>query len=273
MKKFEVLVSALNNDPEQLIGRMNLESDAVVINQTDHNDKRVVSFNNGYRARVFENTDRGVGASRNKALSKAEAEIVLFSDEDIVFDKGYEKKVLKAFSENADADIILFNIEVDERRRTYWIDRKTKVGRFNSGRYPAYSIAARASKLKAAGVKYSLLFGGGAKYSNGEDSLFLKDCLNAGLNMLATPLVLGEEIPRPSTWFNGYNDKIFYDRGVLYHFLYGKWAKLWGFRWVYKMQHDYAEKYPYKKAKDMLFLGIKEGTDGNREFDENGNMK
>jgi hypothetical protein len=90
--------------------------------------------------------------------------------------------------------------------------------------------------------------------------------------MLASPVVLGEEIPRPSTWFNGYTDKIFYDRGVLYHYLYGKWARLWGFRWVCKMQKDYADKYPYRKAKQMLFLGIKEGTTGNREFDESGKM-
>ena len=72
MKKFEVLVSALNNDPEQLIGRMNLGSDAVIINQTDHKDKRVVKLDNDCTVRIFENTDRGVGASRNKALSKAE---------------------------------------------------------------------------------------------------------------------------------------------------------------------------------------------------------
>ena len=259
MKKFEVLVSALKNDPEQLIGRMNLESDAVIINQTDHDDKRVISLDNDHNVRVFENAERGVGASRNKALSKAEAEIVLFSDEDIVYDRGYEKKVLKAFAENADADIILFNIEVDERRRTYWIDKKTKVGRFNSGRYPAYSAAARLSGLKKAGVKFSLLFGGGAPYSNGEDSLFFMDCIRSGLKIVAVPIKLGREEFRDSTWFKGYNEKFFFDRGVLYHFLYRQAAVIWGLRFVVTKRKVMCREVNAFKAFSLLCAGIRKG--------------
>ncbi len=259
MKKFEVLVSALNNDPEQLIGRMNLGSDAVIINQTDHNDKRAVRLDNGNTVRIFENTDRGVGASRNKALSKAEGEIVLFSDEDIIYDKGYDKKILKAFAENADADIILFNIEVDERRRTYWIDKRTKVGRFNSGRYPAYSAAARLSSLKKAGVKFSLLFGGGAPYSNGEDSLFFMDCLRNGLKIVAVPVKLGKEEFRDSTWFKGYNEKFFFDRGVLYHFLYRWAAVIWGFRFVITKRKVMCRDVNAVKALSLLCAGIRKG--------------
>ena len=35
-------------------------------------------------------------------------------------------------------------------------------------------FAVRRERLQAANITFSLLFGGGAKYSNGEDSLFLK---------------------------------------------------------------------------------------------------
>ena len=63
--------------------------------------------------------ERGVGLSRNTALLFAEEDIVLFSDEDIRFDEGYEKKVLEAFLKNPDADVITFNFRVDERRATY----------------------------------------------------------------------------------------------------------------------------------------------------------
>ena len=269
---FEILVSCVQKDARELAEKMNIASDAVIVSQLEESDSEEVFDLGDNKVHAIKSTTRGVGLNRNTCLEKSNADIILFADEDIVYDEGYEDKVLKEFSDHPEADLILFNVRVCEERRTYWNEGYKKVGRFNSGRYPAYSIAARATKLKAAGVKYSLLFGGGAKYSNGEDSLFLKDCLDAGLNLLATPVVLGEEIPRPSTWFNGYNDKIFYDRGVLYHFLYGKWAKLWGFRWVYKMQRDYADKYPFKKAKEMLFLGIKEGMNGKRMFDEKGNM-
>ncbi len=269
---FELLVSCVKKDAHELAEKMNIASDAVIVSQLEETESEEVFDHGDNKIRAYKLTSKGVGLNRNTCLEKSDADIVLFSDEDIVYDEGYEAKVLKEFAEHPGADVIMFNVRVCDERRTYWNEDYKKVGRFNCGRYPAYSIAARASKLKAAGVKYSLLFGGGAKFSNGEDSLFLKDCLDAGLSMLASPVVLGEEIPRPSTWFNGYTDKIFYDRGVLYHYLYGKWARLWGFRWVCKMQKDYADKYPYRKAKQMLFLGIKEGTTGNREFDESGKM-
>ena len=132
--------------------------------------------------------------------------------------------------------MILFNVRVNPSRRTYWNDTFKRIRFYNYGRYPAYSISARKKVLSESGVQYSLLFGGGAKYSNGEDSLFLKDCLHAGLRIYASPVCLGEEEERPatenaSTWFTGYHEKFFHDRGVLYAFLYGpmKYVMAWVF--------------------------------------------
>ncbi len=262
---FELLVSCVKKDPHELAAQMNIASDAVIVSQLEEKDSEETFELAGNMVRAIKSTTRGVGLNRNICIENSTADIILFADEDIVYDEGYEEKVLKEFTDHPDADAIFFNVRVCEERRTYWNEDYKWVKWYNSGRYPAYSIAVRASKLKAAGVKYSLLFGGGAKYSNGEDSLFINDMRKAGFKMLASPVVLGEEIPRPSTWFNGYNDKLFYDRGVLYHFLYGKWAMLWGFRWVYKMRPDYEKDYPYKKAKDMLFKGIKDAATGKLE--------
>ena len=76
------------------------------------------------------------------------------------------------------------------------------------------------------GIDYVLvaaLFGGGAKYSAGEDSIFLKSCLDNGLKIYAVPYALAFlNDDRPSTWFNGYTDKYFFDKGVLYSCLYKK---------------------------------------------------
>ena len=69
---------------------------------------------------------------------------------------------------------------------------------------------------------------------NGEDSLFLHDCLKAGLSVYRTDKALGHELKGESTWFKGYTDKFYFDRGVLYHFLYGNLAFLWGFRFLFK---------------------------------------
>lgn len=256
---FQILVSCVQKDAHELAKKMNIASDAVIVSQLEESDSEEVFDLGGKTVNAIKSTTRGVGLNRNICIEKSTADIILFADEDIVYDEGYEEKVLKEFESHPEADMILFNVRVCEERSTYWNEGYKKVSLFNSGRYPAYAIAARASKLKASGVKYSLYFGGGAKYSNGEDSLFLKDSLKAGLKLIATPVVLGEEIPRPSTWFNGYNDKFFYDRGVLYRCLYGNMAKIFGIRWLLKMKSKFSGEYSYDNARKQLFKGIKDG--------------
>ena len=273
---FELLVSCVQKDPHELAEIMNIASDAVIVSQLEELASSEEFDYNGNRIRAFRSRSGGVGINRNTCIELSCADIILFADEDIVYDKGYADKVLKEFADHPEADVLLFNMRVCEERRTYWNDSYKPVRWYNCGRYPAYSIAVRASKLKSLGIKFSLLFGGGARFSNGEDSLFLKDCLDKGLKMFAVPAVLGEEVPRPSTWFNGYNDKFFYDRGVLYHYLYGKSAWLWGIRWLLKMKKEYEPEYTFSRARKMLFLGIRERgstkTGKNRRF-ENGSIK
>ena len=172
------------------------------------------------------------------------------------------------FAAHPEADGLLFQVEVDPSRKTYQNDSFGPVNRFNCGRYPAYSMAFRTEKLHAAGAHFSLLFGGGAPYSNGEDSLFIRDCIRAGLKLYKTPVCIGEEIPRPSTWFTGYHEKFFFDRGVLYHFLYGRAAHLWGFRFVFCKRHLMCREIPWGKALRLLYKGIREG----REIDERGTV-
>ena len=269
---FELLVSCVAKDARELAEKMNISSDAVIVSQKEETDSETEFDRSGKRIRVITRTGKGVGLSRNTCIDASNADIILFADEDIVYEKDYETAVMNEFSAHPEADILLFNVKVCEERRTYWNDDFHRVKWYNCGRYPAYSIAARASVLKMSGVRYSLLFGGGAKYSNGEDSLFLSDCLKKGLKLFATPVCIGEEIPRPSTWFFGFTDKFFYDRGVLYHFLYGKTAKLWGIRWLLKMKPQYSDKVTYKEAKELLFMGISDGDDVDREFNEEGIM-
>lgn len=269
---FELLVSCVRKDAHELAQKMNIASDAVIVSQLEEKTSEEYFDIGDKKIHSIKSRTKGVGLNRNTCIEQSKADIILFADEDIVYVPDYETLVVKEFEAHQEADMILFNVKVCEERRTYWNEGFKKVGLLNCGRYPAYSIAARSEALKASGVRFSLLFGGGAKFSNGEDSLFLSDCLKKGLKIFSDDVVIGEEIPRPSTWFFGYTDKYFYDRGVLYHFLYGRSAKLLGIRWLMKTKKDYIEKYPYGKAKKMLFAGVKDGASGDVSFDEKGKL-
>ncbi len=255
---FELLISALNSECDKLIQKMNIQSDAVLVNQCDEDDEKVLD-KGSFKIRLILQSQRGVGLSRNTALLSSTADIILFSDEDIIYEDGYEEKVKEAFAKHPDASVITFNINVDERRRTYFNEDVHKINYLNYGRYPAYAIAARRKDIVDNNIAFSLLFGGGAKYSNGEDSLFLHDCLKAGLKMYSETALLGREEYRESTWFSGYTDKFFFDRGVLYHFLYGKAAFLMGLRFLLKNKNTMLADKPFKEAYKLLKEGIKEG--------------
>ena len=227
----QVLASVMNEEPMALIRRMGLESDAVIINQCDRLGAEEIHYG-GHRVRFCSFPDRGVGKSRNEAILRAEGDICLFSDGDIVYEPGYAQAVEAEFLRRQNADMILFNVTVEEARRTYHITRRKRVRWYNCGRYGAVSFAVRRDSLLASGVMFSLLFGGGAKYGSGEDSLFLKEFMDKGFSVYTAPVTIAREEAEESTWFKGYNEKFFRDKGVLYRFLYGRLAWAMGLRFL-----------------------------------------
>lgn len=254
--KLEVLVSAVEKDAAKLISQMHINTDAVLVNQCDkYGFERIAADG---EVKCFSMPERGVGLSRNTALLHASKDVVLFSDEDIRLAADYKEKILEAYRRLPDADMILFNVQVAPSRRTYWNTKIRRVSFGNYGRYPAYSISARLSSLRRANVHYSLLFGGGAKYSNGEDSLFLRDCLRAGLHIYAHTACIGRELERESTWFSGYHEKFFRDRGVLYHYLYGRLALPLSLRFLWAHRETVCREIPVWKAFGIMKKGVRE---------------
>ena len=107
-KRMEVLVAAVDENPIMLADHMNLQTEAIICNQC-HTYSAEEFERNGRIIRVFNWNERGVGLNRNNALMRAEAEFVLFSDEDIVYEDGYEAKILQEFEKHPGADILFFN--------------------------------------------------------------------------------------------------------------------------------------------------------------------
>lgn len=255
--KVQVLASVMNQSMEEIVRKMNIASDACFINQCGRYGYEEMEYG-GRRVRFFSCAERGVGRSRNEAIMRADSDICLFSDEDIVYGPGYEDAIIAEFERNPAADMIVFNIEVEEERRTYNITERSRVRWYNCGRYGAVSFAVRTESLLASGVMFSLLFGGGARYSNGEDSLFLKEFMKKGYRVYTAPVTIGRETAGESTWFEGYNRKFFYDRGVLYRYLYGGLAAAMALRFLLAHREKLCADTGVKQA----FVWMRDGIAG-----------
>ena len=53
-----------------------------------------------------------------------------------------------------------------------------------------------------------------ADIGSGEDTVFIADCLRAGLKAYSYDLVLGTCAKDSSTWFSGFNEKYMFDKGA-----------------------------------------------------------
>lgn len=260
--KLQVLVSTMHRTDHSLLDEMNIQSDAVVINQCDREETEEFLYN-GHSIKWISVKDRGIGKSRNAAIENADADIILFADDDVIYDDGMAQAVVRAFEEHKDSDIIIFNLEsLNTERPEYMVEQDIKLSRFNFMRYGATKIAVRADSIKKNKLRFSLLFGGGAKYQCGEDNLFLIQSIKAGMNPVAVPVKIGCVKQEGSTWFKGYNEKYFYDRGVLFGAMFGLSAP------IYLMLIDIKNNSRYEISLPKRYITGLKGIRDYRELEE-----
>lgn len=256
--KLEVLISTMHQKNHDLIEKMNIQSDAIVINQSDNNNFEEFTYK-GNSIRFITLNERGVGLSRNNALMRSNADICLMGDDDVAYVDGYEDIIINAFKNNPKADMIMFNVpSTSSDRPTYNIPKHMRVRWYNCLRYPTYHIAFRRDSQRKANIYFSLLFGGGAKYNSGEDNLFVSDFIKKGLKIYACPETIGHMTPGESTWFKGYNDKFFIDRGVLLAAINKRWAKFFSVRYVLRHRNKFIKDKSMNEALRLLIQGTKE---------------
>lgn len=236
----QVLVAAMHQEDHTLPEKMNLQTDALVGNQCDRNAVEEFDYR-GHCIRYYSFAERGVGLNRNTTLMRASADVVLFADADVVYADGYADTVLRAYAEHPAADVILFNMKLSYHGEPPHdvVFRNRYVGRRALSRFGTVCISARTRALKRANVTFHRMFGGGAEFASGEDTIFLQDCVRKGLRVFACAQTLGSAVGK-STWFEGYTDKYFFDKGVLFYYLYPRLAEPLVVYHALKHRRDYA---------------------------------
>lgn len=218
MSNIEVLVSTMHKDinDTSLAQKMKIQTDAIIINQSDgfgYSEQKL----KGNAIKMYSFKERGVGLSRNSALMRSDAEICLMADDDMVYVDGYKQIVEQAYRKYPDADFIVFNVRVHYKDRIE--ERVKKEGRvsfFNSLKYGTVTFSFKRNEILKRNISFSLLFGGGAKYSSGEDTIFLWTALKKKMKVYAIQTVIADVYNYESSWFQGYNEQYLFDKGALF---------------------------------------------------------
>ena len=223
--RIQVLVAAVNQQDRSLPEKMNIQTDVIVANQCSENSVDEFEFN-GNTVKYLNFAERGVGLNRKNALMRADADVCLFADDDMVYLDGYGETIERLFTENPKADVIVFNLKEKQVSR-YVIPKKMKVSYLNYLRYGTARVAVKLKSVRDNGIYFNQCFGGGTEHCHGEDNLFLNACLKNGLKVVAVPDYVAELTEeRESSWNKGYDEKYLNDQGVLYRTLSKKWWRL-----------------------------------------------
>lgn len=259
-KDIQVLITTVKMENTiSLLEKMNIKTDFIIGNQTDFNNDSNINFK-GNNGMIISRKAVGVGRNRNELLNHASAKICILADDDMVFYDNYSEIVIDAFS-NCSADILIFNLDSEEKENYYGerVNKKRKrVGYLNYMNYGAARIAFRTSAVSYAGVFFNVNFGGGTKHQCGEDSLFLNACIRARLVIETVPISIAKIIKnRESTWFHGYTRKYFFDKGVFLGLAHPYLANLFVIYLVLRHKEYLKNGLSKKTVKKEIKKGIK----------------
>lgn len=255
--KLEVLVATMNQINYDLLNVMNIQSDAIIANQCNENKVEEFEYNN-HKIKFISFAERGVGLNRNNALMRTKSDISVIADDDLVYVDGYKEIIQEQFVKNPNADVIIFNLIEDIQKR-YIIKKKFKVGYQNYMRFGAARIAFRTKSITKNGISFNIHFGGGTEHSSGEDTLFLTECLRKKLNIIAVPVNIAYlSTKRESTWFCGYTDKFFKDKGVLFYYISKRWSYILSLQFCIRHSAKFKKDTNFLKSLRLMLQGIKE---------------
>lgn len=225
MNSLQVLVSTMNqSDCSALAAKMNIRSDAIIINQSGYTGYEKLSSNAG-KISVYTVDDRGLSNSRNLALIKSSAELICLADDDMTYSDTYVEDILAEFDQHPDADAILFYVKsVNGREGSQKIKRTGRLGKIEYKEFCSVEIVVKREKLLASNIWFNTVFGSGATYKCGEDTIFLKDLQRHGFTIYKSEKQIATVDMSESTWFKGYTKEYFFNKGALAAAVY---SRLW----------------------------------------------
>ena len=229
MLSVEILVSTMKQSDFSLIEKLNIQTNAIIINQCDeYNYFEFEKDDNTIK--WFNVAEKGLSRSRNVALSKATGDICLLVDDDEILLDGYASIIAKEFEKNSKVGLITFNLRsIGNVSRRYINSERKKLRFYNIMRYGSARIAFRRSLVINKRIYFAPNFGAGASISCGEDSLFLHDCLQKRIIAYSSPEYIADidDGDEKSSWFNGYTEKYFTDLGAVYAAMSPRFSYLW----------------------------------------------
>ncbi len=255
----EVLMSCMHQSDDTLVRNSQLTGNVLMINQCDHEDYVEYTTVSG-TVRMFSVKDRGLTRSRNMAITNASGDICLVCDDDEVFVPDYEEAILTAYRSLPQADVIIFKMS---NRAPSFPDKTMRLRFPQTMKVSSWQISFRRNRLLESGVRFDELLGAGTGNGAEEELKFLLDCQRAGLAIYYVPVVIASVAQEASTWFEGFNEIFFENRGATTRYILGTGlATLYAVYYVLRKKALYRQNLSTGAALGATLRGIRNNKIG-----------
>jgi glycosyltransferase involved in cell wall biosynthesis len=190
--KLNILVSTIDNGIES-VPNLVLPQDPFVSYIVSHQytDEKYLKFPEKLireDIKVSHIKGKGVTKSRNNAIKLSDADIGLFSDDDVTYEPEWLENVRTKFEKNPGLDVALFKIKTFEGEPEYRDYPGEIIEYKKAPSVGTIQMAVRLKKVKENNIYFDERFGAGNPYLIGSDEqIFVHDCLKKGLKVTYFP--------------------------------------------------------------------------------------
>lgn len=154
--------------------------------ETDHTAPQVLDRPD---FKIISTLTKGLSVNRNIAISRASAPILLISDDDVDYTEEWLRTVIDAFRLHKDLDILTFRY-VSASHQKHYPSHSFDLASPEKGYFTtSFEIALRRKAIQGK-VWFNENFGIGAMFPSGEEDVFIRDCISAGLKGIFIPEII-----------------------------------------------------------------------------------
>lgn len=258
--KIETLVATMDRKDFSFIQKLNLRTDAIIVNQRTAEDYTEIE-DNGHLVKVLSTDEMGLSKSRNLALKNATADICVIADDDMTYHDDYAQLISQAYTDHPEADIIAFQVKRygnTKREKQFRVEPHWE-NYLSSMKISSVEITFKRKSIIDKNIYFNENIGAGTDFPNGEESTFLYAALHEGLKILYLPIEIGVVDISESSWHRGYDEKHFKAIGARYYNMTNK------FYWLLILQFA-LRKYSEYKDESSMWVAISKMYNGKKEY-------
>ena len=226
----EILIATMNKDSLVFLVAMFPFShfskfSILIINQTQNEKLLISDYPN---IRVINSFEKGLSKSRNLALENAVKKILVFADDDVVYQNDFVSKIIAAYNKFQHAIVINF-CAINQKGtflKKYPTDSKKQLNTFDVFNVASIEMTINKEMLDSIGIQFDENFGLGASFEMGEEAVFLFDLKKKNQQIAFENQIIVAHETLTSSDKKGMNERYYIYGAVFTRVLNNKYAYL-----------------------------------------------